>query len=207
MKLNAFKKHILCAVAALGLTVAAMPAMAATVDLLPSTAGEVTVGQTVSFELVTSADFPAVFGFSAALGYNADLLSFDTVTYGGVFDFTPLPINTPVEAPGATGQQSLGVFTAGVFFNALPSGTFTAATFAFTAVGAGVATVTVGPFGDTFFLDAFQEPVPLEPVSATVSVVADTEVPPVPLPASALLLLAGAASFGAIRRRGTRNAA
>lgn len=193
----------LSAAAALGLFFSAGAANAVTANLTQTTLDPIAVGDTVTFELSTSDDFPTFNGFDANLTYDADVLSFDSVEYGPIFN---VPSSVPVVEPAdASGETTLGRFIAGAFTSDpedLPSGANLVATFNFQAVGAGTFTVLASAFQGTFFGDENGQPLGVDPVSTSVTVGdGDGPVSAVPLPASALLLLTGVAGLSVFRLR------
>ena len=199
--------HSLALTAAAALVLSTAGAHAESVLLEPVGPAAIEVGDSIALEFKTSADFPDFFGFEAALTYDADILRFTGIDFGA-FDTTPTnPLAIPSQAPGATGVQTLALFTAGDIFGTPPSGAFTLGTFNFEAVAASTGTVvTVGsatPDGGLIFAAGDGGLVSIfdGPVSATVVVASDNDMSVIPLPASALLLLTSALGLAGLGRR------
>lgn len=198
-----FNKYLLPVAASLALLLPAVAANALTVSLVQSTSGPITVGDAVSFDLVTSADFGTISGFQGELTYDADVLSFGSVDYASFLNFPQNPIFDPVEPMGASGVTVLSKFLAGQFMGVATSGMTTLATFNFSAVGASASSnLLFGPFNGALVTDAGLNP--FEDVTsnaATLTVLADDVTAPIPLPAGAWLLLSGLAGISAFRLR------
>ena len=194
-----FMQRILPAAAAVGLMLSAAVAQAATVSLVQTTSGSVTVGDVVSFDIVTDDDFPTFIGFQSLLAYDADVASLTDVRIN-----PGLPVRPTIAEPaGATGMQSIAVGAATL---GSLSGRQILASLDFTAVAAGTTSIVFTAFDDDVFVtNRTNDQLFSGPLSASITVTADDTVTPmpapVPLPASALLLVAGMGGLAALRRR------
>ena len=195
-----FMRHILPAVAALGLLVSAATADAATVSFERTSSDPIRVGDTVSFALKTGDDFPSFAGFQAQVNLDAAFLSLVDIDYSADLPFFPTPVGGRPEALGADGRTTITAI--GALNLGGVSGDFTLATFDFTALAAGTTTFELQPFNNRFITGS-ASPIFDGGFSRTVTIVADDTVAPpaVPLPASALLLLGGMGGLAAMRRR------
>ncbi len=126
-------------------------------------------------------------------------------------DVTPTnPANIPSQGDGAIGRRTLATFIACDIFGTQASSAFRLATFDFEAVAASMGTTVTARGSDNrlIFINGSGEdgrPVAFSifdgSASATIVVTMDDNMSVIPLPASALLLLSGAASLAGLGRR------
>ena len=194
------KSTLTAATGAILLALAAPEARAATLVVAPTAPGPFEIGDSIVFGVTTSSDFATLgaVAFELILTYDAGDLSFASAE--------ALPPIAELAAPSAPVSPS-GLTTLDDLSGGLFSGVFgdnqLIATFAFTALGSGVATVDIA---STFINGSL--PVPAEVFTGTVSGSATINggEAVVPLPAPAILLLTALGAFPMLRLRRFRMA-
>lgn len=117
-----------------------------TVTLVQTTPDPVRPGDLVSFDLVTSDDFPAYFGWSSQLTYNADEVSYLGTDFNDVLDINA----QQSEMADAEGETTITGIEGGTFGTEL-SGRTVAGTLNFEAITGGNVSILLEPFGGAFF--------------------------------------------------------
>jgi hypothetical protein len=168
--------------AAVAATLSAGAASAA-VTFAPTAPGPFEIGDTLTFEVNTDAGFPTFFGFDGFLSFDAALLDLTNVEINPGLDFQFI---------GPTEPQPILV-SGGVILNPDLSGAQLLASFEFEALAEG----TADELFDLLIINSEAEVL----FDSELASSAQIGTSPIPLPASALLLISGISGISLLRRR------